>query len=166
MSKRALYKNPSIETQGDFSNNQIEQILNHELPIYVLEKTVKEGCFSSIGEARIASKEWLKFVVLSLEHPHSRIGMWSDLVDEIWHAYLLHTHDYFAFSKNVLGIEYYHHRPQIFDENGVSNMPQDKGSKFRSLYAKKFGKLHPIWDTKTNNKSYCEEDESDVCSHN
>ena len=137
---------PSAERNG-LTDSEIKRILEHELPIYILKKTVKEGHFSSTEGAKIASKEWLKFVVLTLDNPHVRIGMWSDIVDEIWHAYLMYTHEYFAFSRDVLEVDYYHHTPLIIDGDGVSNMPQDKGANFVRLYIEKFGPLHPIWDS-------------------
>jgi len=137
---------PSAERNG-LTDSETKHILNHELPTYILKKTVKEGHFSNVEDARIASKEWLKFIVLTLDNPHVRIGMWSDIVDEIWHAYLMYTHEYFAFSRDVLGVDYYHHTPLIIDEDGVSNMPRDKGANFTRLYIEKFGPLHPIWDS-------------------
>ena len=59
----------------------------------------------------------------------------------------MYTHEYFAFSQDVLGVDYYHHTPLIIDDEGVSNMPQDKGANFARLYIEKFGPLHPIWDS-------------------
>ena len=125
----------------------VRRILDHNVPVYILKKTVDEGHFDCIEDARVASKEWLKYIVLSLENPTILVGMWSDIVDEIWHAYLLHTHEYFAFSRDIAGVDYFHHTPWRLMGDGQSNMPQDGGVHFKKLYNEKFGPLHSIWDS-------------------
>ena len=129
------------------SDAETKRILNHNLPEYILKRTVHEGHFETMECARIASKELMKYIILCLENPSIRIGMWSEEVDEVWHSYVLHTQEYFSFSRDILGIEYFHHTPMIIDEEGVSNMPKDGGSNFRRLYNEKFGHLPPIWDS-------------------
>ena len=125
----------------------LERILNHEVPTHILKCTVDEGHFECMEAARAASKEWLKYIILSLDNPNIQIGMWSVIVDEIWHSYLMHTHEYFSFSRDVLGVDYYHHTPAMVDENGKSNMPQDGGMNFTRLYNDRFGPLPSIWDS-------------------
>lgn len=33
-------------------------------------------------------------------------------LDEVWHAYILHTKDYFKMSSELFGLEYIHHTPE------------------------------------------------------
>jgi len=146
-----LVREKPIERQSSeqhgLTESETRRILDHDVPEYILKKTVNEGHFDSIEDARVTSKEWLKYIVLSLDNPTVRIGMWSDTVDEIWHSYLLHTHEYFAFSRDILGVDYYHHTPLIISEDGESNMPQDGGANFTRLYNEKFGPLPSAWDS-------------------
>ena len=72
--------------------------------------------------------------------------MWSEEVDEILDIrYVLHTQEYFSFSRDILGIEYFHHTPMIINEEGVSNMPKDGGLILGAYTMRKLGQ--PIWDS-------------------
>lgn len=42
--------------------------------------------------------------------PFSMDGL--SYLDDVWHAYILHTNLYFEMSKNLFGIEYIHHTPE------------------------------------------------------
>ncbi|QIW10699.1 hypothetical protein [Francisella sp. LA112445] len=42
-------------------------------------------------------------------------------LDEVWHAYILHTRDYLTMSKELFGIECVHHNP----ENPFKGEPMD-----------------------------------------
>ena len=146
-----LYRTDPIpngnRNESRLSKTEVERILSHQIPVHILKRTVIDGHFGCMEAARDAGKEWLKYIILSLENPNVRIGMWSVIVDEIWHSYLMHTHEYFHFSREVLGVDYYHHTPAVIDEEGNSNMPQDGGMNFTRLYEERFGKLPAIWDS-------------------
>jgi hypothetical protein len=145
--------------KGRISESETTFILNHVIPKYILKRTVKEGHFATTEDARIAGIELMKYIVLCLENPNVRIGMWSEDIDEIWHTYVLHTREYFAFSRDVLGVDYFHHTPLIISDNGESNMPQDGGANFIRLYNEKFGDLPSIWGSMNETKNHCGPDE-------
>ena len=147
--------------KGGITEGETAFILNHDIPEYILKRTVKEGHFDTLEDARTAGIELMKYIVLCLDNPNVRIGMWSEDVDEIWHTYVLHTREYFAFSRDVLGVDYFHHTPLIISDNGESNMPQDGGDNFRRLYNDKFGQVPPIWNSM--NKSSCDSYGGDEC---
>ena len=58
-------------------------------------------------------REYKRFIILTLVSGDSCVP--SKLVDEIWHAHILHSMNYVSFSK-ALGVEYIHHLPSIAND--------------------------------------------------
>ena len=82
-------------------------------------------------------------------YPGREIPMFSELVDEYWHTFILFTKDYFAFCR-ALGMPYIHHEPAGDDvaEEGPSY------AEFCSLYEQAFQQPLPeVWNLRFNKES-------------
>lgn len=61
-------------------------------------------------------------------------------IDEVWHAHILHSEDYYAFCKQVFG-HFLHHHPHHGKNNEVSSqkLAEMFENHTQSLYLKEFG---------------------------
>lgn len=66
--------------------------------------------------------------------------MTSEIVDEVWHSFILFTISYEKFSQDVYG-RYIHHTPKTSD----NPLPVDSAKNFYDTYRAYFGELHPLW---------------------
>lgn len=98
----------------------------------------QEGHLSP-GQIEIAIEEFRKYLLLILES-NKPLGMISPIIDEVWHAFLLHTRDYQAFCQKAYG-RFVHHRPNT----PTTPASPEAISNFRTAYRNAFGDLHPIW---------------------
>lgn len=117
----------------------LDKILTH--PFHsVKEKILSEG---SIPEAIIdeAVDEFRKYLVL-IHLGYRGMAMCSKYVDEVWHAFILHTRDYTAFCESVFGT-FLHHEPGT-SKNPISTEAVEK---FVSAYQTVFGEIPPIWNS-------------------
>ena len=56
--------------------------------------------------------KWLYTSVRYREKYHESFAMDGlHYLDDVWHAYILHTKDYFAMSKQLFDVDYIHHSP-------------------------------------------------------
>jgi len=85
----------------------------------------------------VAIEEFRKFLLLILLG-YENIGMTSQVVDEVWHAFILFTIDYTRFCQGVFGF-YLHHVPNI--DGAATGGAQT----FRTAYREVFGSIPPIW---------------------
>lgn len=92
--------------------------------------------FELIETAIVEFKKFLQVIA----HATGPVGMISPVVDEVWHAFILHTPDYMRFTQNVFGA-FLHHMPNTPDS------PSDSSSvpNFVNGYKELFGDLDPIW---------------------
>ena len=128
----------------DWSDEDSARVLAHDIPPYILERTVSDGDFETIEEAEEAGAEFLKFLVLSMS-TSERIGMVSERVDAIWHAYILFTNEYHQLSRNVIGVNYFHHAPTRTDGDSSPSPPGSSATNFLQAYAARFGALPSVW---------------------
>jgi hypothetical protein len=94
-----------------------------------------------------ALREYRRYVVLArLSAPlglGEPLGMFSPEVDEVWHAHLLHTHDYAAFCDEVFG-GFLHHEPL------VGRLSEDASLAARCTFVRTYhrvfeGPFSPLW---------------------
>jgi len=127
-------------------------------------------------EINVCISEFKKFMaILAIGRTEKKkVAMTSEIVDQVWHEFILFTKDYIEFSFAVRG-DYIHHSPNTGDDK----FGPDAARYFYESYAKYFGKLHPVWklkireskvryDPKTN--TYCSSvsnpvDKSPIASH-
>ncbi|MBI2148420.1 hypothetical protein HYU23_01975 [Candidatus Woesearchaeota archaeon] len=139
----------------DLLSDSFLQELNSFQAPWLAEKLLSEKVFYNIDEYNVAFIEFKKYVILASLYEDERLAMTSKKVDAVWHQFILFTKEYALFCKKFLG-KYLHHSPNT----SFTPLNEGSGNKFRELYIKTFGKLHPIW---IKNKSFCAEcDDYDI----
>ena len=76
---------------------------------FVAEKLIESGHSTqkNVNEHILWYKQFMSFKVL---RPSVRCGMFSDIVDGVWHQHILFTHDYEKFGNEIFG-SFIHHVP-------------------------------------------------------
>lgn len=80
--------------------------------------------------------EYKRFIALNLLYPKKTIPIAGD-VDKMWHAHILHTHDYTDFGIAVAG-GYLHHNPTANDDESSELYTPFNGNTL-TLYDRVFG---------------------------
>jgi hypothetical protein len=113
---------------------------------FVAERLEKKGLVPSpeIGPAIREFKRYMALIGLG----YRGIGMASAWVDEVWHAFLLFTHEYDAFCRSILG-EFIHHVPR------TSRTPVSRHTigPFAEAYARLFGEPRGLWSQAVGRRS-------------
>jgi len=112
-------------------------IMRYPLP-FVVYRLEKEG---NVPKEEIPGLvlEFRRFIICIL-HSDSPVGMISPVIDEVWHAFILHTREYAEFCQSIFG-RFVHHAPN-WPEQPLSGAG---GSQFRNVYGRLFGQLPEIW---------------------
>jgi len=77
-------------------------------------------------------REYRRFIALTLLTEGSCVP--SKIIDEIWHAHILHSKDYISFSRS-LGMDYIHHCPSQSDEKEVLKVEYSQTlDRYRSIF--------------------------------
>lgn len=84
--------------------------------------------------ANAIKKEALRYLALCAIYPNQDIGMYSKIIDEFWHTFMLFSMEYFAFCK-TLGQTYIHHVPNC---SAQDNNSECGFSNFAELYKNTF----------------------------
>lgn len=125
----------------------IENIQNFAMPESHKEKLREESPYKEmtdegIKEYFIEFKKYLAIIVLvqGNDKKHSKIAMMNNLIDDIWHNFILFSEDYDKFTRSAFG-KYLHHQPfQKYNETVDTSK-----KKFLFYYKKYFGRVNPIW---------------------
>ncbi len=126
------------------TRKSIEALRKYDIPSGVRERLTKEYPFSRMSSDEIDACliEFKKFVavLLILREQKQRVAMVSEIIDEVWHTFVLFTIEYAEFSRKVAG-EYIHHIPN----RSPQTAGHDAARNFYIIYSKYFGQLHPVW---------------------
>ena len=122
----------------------LEKLWVYNLPEAIVTRLKKHFPFNSMTskDVGICIDEFKKFVAIMLigKREKKGVAMTSNVIDEIWHEFVLFTLDYHEFSA-MLGLEYIHHTPNT----KTFSFGRDAAEYFFETYKKYFGELHPIW---------------------
>lgn len=122
----------------------LEKLWAYNMPEGVITRLKKHFPFNSMTskDVGICIDEFKKFVAIMLigKKDKKGVAMTSNVLDEIWHEFVLFTIDYHEFSA-MLGLEYIHHTPNT----KTFSFGRDAAEFFFETYRKYFGELHPIW---------------------
>jgi hypothetical protein len=95
-------------------------------------------------------KKYMAIMVIN-HKTGKRVEMVSELVDEVWHTFILFTNEYKKFCDTLVG-EYIHHEPNIDSLYGTDPLfPYKKKQStefFYNEYERCFGPLPEIWNLK------------------
>jgi hypothetical protein len=87
----------------------------------------------------VAISEFKKYIALIVLGSKG-IAMISKEVDEVWHNFILFTHEYANFCQEVVG-EFVHHVPRTSRDRTIL----EPGEKFLNAYQRIFGEAPQIW---------------------
>lgn len=134
---------------------KIQALEQYQLPAGVIERIRKMHPFNIMTDEELGTwiTEFKKFIAILVlnDGKNRRIEMVSELVDEVWHAFILFTKEYADFCNQVMG-KYIHHEPNTSalvpimgrndQEIGIQNFHED--------YKKYFGQepSDHHWDKK------------------
>lgn len=122
----------------------LEKLWQYHLPEDIITRLKKNFPFSSMSskDVGICIDEFKKFIAIMIigKKQKKGVAMTSNVIDEIWHEFVLFTLDYHAFSE-MLELKYIHHTPNTKSFSFGPNASQF----FFETYRKYFGELHPIW---------------------
>jgi len=116
--------------------------LDYDAP-FLIEKLIKDQIVDSASEANMLFTEVKRYLVLLRLDHDAAWEMYSRRVDEVWHQFVLFTHEYVGFCNRHLG-GFVHHRPSNAPElpsNGHSR--SSTFLSFRAHYREVFGQELP-----------------------
>ena len=147
--------NISEQIISNLSTKTIEALYKlegYEIPSGVIERIKPKEPFNKMTDAQIKEvvNEFKKFMaIVVINHKTGkRVEMVSELVDEVWHTFILFTKEYRIFCNTIFG-EYIHHEPDVSSRYGVDPLFSFKKKQstefFYEEYERCFGLLPDLW---------------------
>jgi len=122
----------------------LEKLWQYNLPEDIIKRLKKNFPFNSMTskDVGICVDEFKKFIAIMVigKKEKKGVAMTSNVIDEIWHEFVLFTLDYHEFSE-MLDLQYIHHTPNT----KTFSFGPSASEFFFNTYKKYFGDLHPIW---------------------
>ena len=117
----------------------LSKLEKYEIPSGVIERIKPEEPFNKMTDPQIKEivDEFKKFMaIVVINHDTGkRVEMVSELVDEIWHTFILFTNEYRKFCDTLVG-EYIHHEPNVDSRYGIDPLLPYKKSKAQNFFIK------------------------------
>jgi hypothetical protein len=113
---------------------------------YLHDKLLRLKIVRTREEGTALFQEVKKYLVLGELHKSHEIPMFSRRVDEVWHQFVLFTHQYHEFSMRFFG-DFVHHVPRESPSlgDGGTGRPKRSLAEFREIYEPIFGPLSELW---------------------
>lgn len=125
----------------------LKRLDKYEIPSGVAERLKRKFPFNRMSDQEVKTciDEFKKFIAILIigRSKKKRVAMTSEIIDEVWHTFMLFTQEYHKFSKMLIG-DYIHHTPNT----GDARFGPDAVKYFYENYQKYFGDLHPVWKLK------------------
>ena len=122
----------------------IQNVLSFRMPESVLERLRSEFPFTKLSDEEFDGcvEEFKKFITVWLinREVEKPTAMVSELIDEVWHTFVLFTEEYHRFSA-LTNFDYIHHSPST----KARHLTPAAVENFYQTYRKYFGELSPIW---------------------
>ena len=119
----------------------LEKLWQYNLPQPIIEKLRKKFPFNFMqhDEILICIDEFKKYMAIQVigRSKNMPVSMTSNIIDEIWHQFILFTIEYHQFSK-MLNSEFIHHTPNT----KTFSFGPNAAVFFFSTYKDYFGDLH------------------------
>ena len=128
--------------------DQVSIVLNGWKLDFLEEYLQEKG--ANVPSVTDAVDEYRRFVEMTIFSQGRCVP--SRVVDEVWHAHILHSKDYVAFS-NALGVGYLHHTPAKQQDQNIADQYADT----LQFYFERFGK-QPNPDVWHLNEAQCNGD--------
>lgn len=82
------------------------------LPAGLLLKLIKKHPTLSLADAQLVDKAMRQFFLTYLHSNYRFVAMPSEVVDDLWHEFILYTRTYELFCKQAFG-RFFHHSPAV-----------------------------------------------------
>lgn len=106
--------------RSDFHIDLLDESIIDDIPPKVFLKFKQRFDNPDVYKIEYAIKGFISFLSFCKAFPKTNIPMPSDVVDEIWHEFILHTRDYASFCDKYLG-RFLHHVPnQDIERKSIS----------------------------------------------
>lgn len=124
----------------------LKQLLEYDAP-FLIEKLLKEQIVADAEEGRELFREVKRYLVLNRIYPDHRLPMVSRRIDEVWHQFVLFTHEYASFCQQHVG-RFLHHHPSNAPGSRTTETESSPRTiaEFRRHYESVFGEHLPdVW---------------------
>jgi hypothetical protein len=81
-------------------------------PAGLLQKVIKKHPNLNAANAQLVSKALRQYFLTYHKAKYKYVSMPSEVVDDLWHEFILYTRDYEAFCKQAFG-RFFHHTPAV-----------------------------------------------------
>jgi len=114
-----------------------ESLASYDLSL-IRDRLIRTGALPR-GLVADAVLEFRRWIGLRIIEPRER-SVFSRDVDEVWHAFVLHTRLYADFCDRVFG-SFIHHNPSVGGFPDIDARFRD----FERLYRRVYGDVPPLW---------------------
>ena len=97
--------------------NREAYIRNFVLPHGIFEKLQKKHSQLTLKECQLVSHALRQYFLTHLKSGKKFVSMPSQVVDDLWHEFILHTRGYHIFCKSAFG-QFFHHTPAAILNGG------------------------------------------------
>lgn len=127
----------------------------YPIPSGVAERLRQKKPFNDMTELQLNDilyefKKYIAILIINYRNG-KKVEMVSELVDEVWHTFILFTNEYRKFCEATIG-EYIHHEPNVSSVYGVDPLFLFKKKQstefFYEEYQRCFGVLPDLWTHK------------------
>lgn len=94
------------------AKNRELYILDYTLPTGLLLKFIKTHPTLTLADAQLVDKAMRQYFLTYHHSKYRYVSMPSEVVDDLWHAFILHTQSYANFCKQAFG-KFFHHNPAV-----------------------------------------------------
>ncbi|HSA74089.1 MAG TPA: hypothetical protein VLD84_09060 [Nitrososphaeraceae archaeon] len=141
---------------SDKTLRSLSKLDKYQIPSGLVERLKQKRPFDNMTDVQLKEilNEFKKYIAILVINNRKGAGveMVSELVDEVWHTFILFTNEYRIFCNTVFG-EYIHHEPNVSSKHGVDPLfPYKKKQStefFYKEYERCFGSLPQIWRFKS-----------------
>lgn len=132
----------------------LSKLDKYQIPSGVAERLRQKKPFNDMTELQFNQilyefKKYIAILIINYRNG-KKVEMVSELVDEVWHTFILFTNEYRKFCETIIG-EYIHHEPNV-SSYGVDPLflfKKKQGTEFfYEEYERCFGPLPDVWTHK------------------
>ncbi len=133
----------------------LSKLDKYQIPSGVAERLRQKKPFNDMTELQFNEilyefKKYIAILIINYRNG-KKVEMVSELVDEVWHTFILFTNEYRKFCEVIIG-EYIHHEPNVASAYGVDPLFPYKKKQgtdfFYEEYERCFGVLSDVWTHK------------------
>jgi hypothetical protein len=132
----------------------LSKLDKYQIPSAVAERLRQQKPFNDMTELQLKEilDEFKKYIAILIINYRNgkKVEMVGELIDEVWHTFILFTNEYRKFCETIIG-EYIHHEPNV-SSYGVDPLFLFKKKQsiefFYEEYERCFGPLPDVWTHK------------------